>query len=205
MASNDNFSSIPADGGILYRAAIVTFGYQVPQNCQNGSLAQPGIAFLNAPGSGIYLYPDNKSIGIVQNGVEAITITDGKVIFAEPATGLITAKEPSTLVVNPGGSYALNFNPVGNATFVIRPNAPLTLTLNVGTATVGQRQELHVIIQQPTTGGFAVTLSMPDVRFARNSAGVPLPPVVSTKGGDETPLQFTWNGQTDTVFGSITP
>ncbi len=206
MAANDNFSSLPTDTSTpLTRAALVAFGYQVPQNCPNGSIAQPGIAFFNAPGSGLYLYPDNHSIGIVQGGIEAITITNGAVIFAEPATGLITAKEPSTLVKAPGAAYSLNFSSLGNATFVIQPNVALNLSLNADSAVQGQRQELHVIIQQPTTGGFPVTLSMPAVRFAKNSAGYAVVPTVSANAGDETPLKFVSNGQTDTIFGSISP
>lgn len=200
MAS-DNFTSIPADNSTdLTRESLVTALYQAPANAQNGTKTQPGIAFFNDQTSGIYLYPDASAIGFVSHGTEVITASTTGVTFQIPVQGLVAAKEVSTEVKAPGASFSVSFDAFGDHTYVITPNMALNLSLNTQSANVGQRQVVSILLKQPTTGGFPVTISMPGVRFPKNAAGVPTPPVVSTNAGDFTPITLvSWGDSVLTI------
>ena len=193
----DNFTSLPTDGVTdLTRAALVQALYVATQNVQSGSKALPGLAFLNDPTSGFYLYADGSAIGFVYKGSEQLTMSKAGIIFAQPATGLISAQETASQITAQG-TQTLAFSALGDTAVSVTPTGPLTLSLNTDSAMAGIKQTLSVLICQPTTGGFPITISMPNVRFPKNAAGTPTPPTISANAGDDTPIEFTSYGGPD--------
>jgi hypothetical protein len=105
------------------------------------------------------------------------------------------ATAPVTAVAQAGANQALAFAAEGDCAADITLSQPLTLTIGGGTA--GQYQRLTLILRQPASGGFAVTLPT-NVKWASGA-----PPAVSSNAGDITILTFATPDGGTTIMGGI--
>ncbi|NHN83924.1 hypothetical protein GOB93_04610 [Acetobacter musti] len=101
---------------------------------------------------------------------------------------------PLNVVTKPGARLTLAFAATGDITWDVTPDTALTLTLAGGTTGVLQR--LTLILRQPASGGFTVTLPP-----AKYQGGVT--PVVSTIAGQTTVITFMTDDAGTTIYGGV--
>ncbi|WP_035979757.1 collagen-like protein [Kozakia baliensis] len=106
-----------------------------------------------------------------------------------------SAAVPVTANTSPGSSLALAFAATGDVAYDVTPTQALTLSLSGGVA--GQFQILRLVIRQPSSGGFAVTLPT-GVKYAGGAA-----PTVSTTAGQITVLTFATDDGGVTYLGGL--
>ncbi|AOX16801.1 hypothetical protein AA0488_0271 [Kozakia baliensis NRIC 0488] len=102
---------------------------------------------------------------------------------------------PVTTNTSPGSSLALAFASTGDVAYDVTPTQALTLSLSSGVS--GQFQILRLVIRQPLSGGFAVTLPT-GVKYAGGVA-----PTVSTTAGQITVVNFATDDGGVTYLGGL--
>ncbi|GBR07745.1 hypothetical protein [Acetobacter oeni] len=105
-----------------------------------------------------------------------------------------TTTVPSNVVTSPGAMLTLAFASSGDTTWDVTPNEALKLTLAGGTS--GSLQRLTLILRQPASGGFTVTL--PAVKYPGGQT-----PAVSTVAGHTTVITFMTDDGGTTIYGGI--
>lgn len=115
-------------------------------------------------------------------------------MFAVDGARMLAGKIPVETVENPGASVALSFADVGSKMVVLTPTQATVLSLAKGDGT--EVQQLILSVEQPASGGFAVTLPPGASRGGSVLYPGSTPPTVDTTAGAVTRIMFETNGTT---------
>ncbi|NHN89088.1 hypothetical protein [Acetobacter conturbans] len=101
---------------------------------------------------------------------------------------------PVKVITSPGAHFQMVFAEQGDITYDVTPDQSLDLTLTGGTSNM--LQNLTLVLRQPSTAGFAV--SLPPAHYQDGA-----PPAVNTNAGTATIISYLTDDGGKTIYGGL--